>query len=123
MKCNRCGRELSEGQSYVYQDKVFCENCLIDVGLSIRECDPWASYVETRTQKQWKSKGKEGQLSDSEKRVYEFIKSKGKATRQDVMSNLGITEVDLKGQLITLMHSELVKERSEGGIMYLIPIG
>ena len=121
MKCSRCGRELAEDQRYVYQDKVFCENCLIDVGLSIRECDPWATYVETRTQKRLKSKGKEG-LNEVEKRVYEFIQSKGRATRQEVMQNLGLSEIDLKSQLVTLMHSELVKERSEGGEMYLIPI-
>ena len=46
-----------------------------------------------------------------EKRVYEFVKKKGKVTRDEVIKELGLSE------------SELVKEHSEGGQMHLIPIG
>ncbi len=52
----------------------------------------------------------------------ELSQSKGRATRQEVMKRLDLSELDLKEQLIPLMHSELLKERSEGGEMYLIPI-
>lgn len=51
MNCSRCGRELSENERYVYQDKVYCENCLQDIGLSVKQCDPWATYVETSARK------------------------------------------------------------------------
>ena len=122
MKCSRCNREISEDQRYVHQGKVLCEDCLMDIGLSIKECDPWATYVDTHTRERMGLKGAEG-LTEMEKKVYEFVKSKGKATREEVMEKFSLSELDLKAQLITLMHSELVKEHSEGDQMYLIPIG
>jgi len=93
----------------------------MDIGLSIKECDPWASYVDTHTRERSGLKGAEG-LSEMEKKIYEFVKSQGRATRQEVMENFNLSELDLKSQLVPLMHSELVKERSEGDTMYLIPI-
>ncbi len=122
MNCSRCNRELSENQRYVYQGKVFCEDCLMEIGLSIKECDPWATYTDTSARKRHGQTGAAG-LTEMEARVYEFVKSKGRATREEVMKNLGLSDSDLKAQLVPLMHSELVKERSEGNRMYLIPIG
>ena len=121
MKCNRCGRSLTEAERYVYQDKIFCEDCLMNVGLSIKECDPWSSYVDTRTRERAGLKGAEG-LSETEKKIYEYVKSKGKVTRQEVMASLNLSESELAIKLIPLFHSELVKERSEGDSFYLIPI-
>ena len=121
MNCSRCDREITEKESYVYQDKVFCENCLMDIGLSTRECDPWATYVETSGRKRRGLTGTQG-LNETQKKVYDFVKGKGKATREEVMTNLGLSESDLKAALIGLMHSELVKEHGEKGRLYLIPI-
>ena len=120
MKCSRCNREISESEAYMHKGKVYCEDCLMDIGLSKSQCDPWSSYVDTRT-KERQLKGKV-ELTDTEKRIYEFIKSKGKATRQEVMKKFGMSEEELKAQLIALMHSEMVKERSEGGAQYLTTI-
>ena len=38
------------------------------------------------------------------------------------MQKLGLDELELAAQLAPLMHSELIKGRSEGDRMYLIPI-
>ena len=122
MKCVKCEREIAEEQSYVYQGKVHCDDCLMDIGLSLKECDPWATYVDTRARERQGLKGAEG-LTDMEKRVYEFVKKKGKVTRDEVIKELGLSESELVVQLVPLMHSELVKEHSEGGQMHLIPIG
>lgn len=122
MNCSRCNRELSENQSYVYQGKVFCEDCLMDIGLSIKECDPWATFTDTSARKRHGETGTAG-LTETEAKIYEFVRNKGRATRQEVMKSLGLSELDLKAQLLPLMHSELLKEHSEGDEMYLIPIG
>jgi late competence protein required for DNA uptake (superfamily II DNA/RNA helicase) len=121
MKCSRCNKELTENQSYVYQGKVMCEDCLMDIGLSLKECDPWATYVDTSARKRHGLTGTAG-LTEMEAKVYDFVKAKGKVTRQQVMKNFGLSEADLKAQLLTLMHAELVKERAERGKMYLVPI-
>jgi len=122
MNCSRCNRELSEDQSYVHQGKVFCEECLMDIGLSIKECDPWSTYTDTSARKRHGETGTAG-LTESEAKVYNFVKSKGRATREEVMKHLSLSESDLKAQLLPLMHSELIKEHGENGEMYLIPIG
>ena len=86
-----------------------------------KTCDPWATFLSTKTREQAGLRGKEG-LSQTEKQVYEFIKSQGRTTRAEVMAKLGLPMEDLTPQLNVLMHAELVKEHSEGGTMYLIPI-
>ncbi|MFH1383151.1 MAG: hypothetical protein ABIH70_09730 [Chloroflexota bacterium] len=121
MKCSRCGRELTEDQSFVYQGKVMCENCVMDVGLTLKQCDPWATFVETSSRKRRGLVGSAG-LNETEAKIYDFVKSKGKTTREEVMANLGLTAVDLNAQLVPLMHSELVKELGEKGKLYLVPI-
>ena len=119
MKCSRCGKSIPKDRSYVHQGKLYCEDCLMDIGLSSRECDPWATYVDKRTKERAGLTGTEG-LTEMEKKVYDFVKSKGRVTRKEVMKNLGLSETDLKVQLVPLMHADLIKERSEGGKMYLI---
>ena len=119
MKCSRCGKELTEDQSYVYQGKVMCEDCVMDVGLSLKECDPWASYVDTSARKRHGATGA-AELTELETKVYDFVKAKGKATRQEIMEHLGLSEADLSSQLVTLMHAELVKEMGEAGGRYLV---
>lgn len=122
IKCSRCNRELTENESFVHQGKVFCEDCLMDIGLSIKECDPWATFVDISARKRHGEKGSAG-LTDNEAKIYEFVKKQGKATRLEVIKYLGLSEGDLNFLLIPLMHSELLKERSESGEMYLIPVG
>ena len=50
MECSRCGRKLSPEQVYRYQEKVFCEDCLMKIGLAKRQCDPQrlTKDIETR---------------------------------------------------------------------------
>ena len=91
----------------------------MDIGLSIKECDPWVAYVDNRTRERSGLEGAEG-LTDIEKKVYEFVKDKGRATRAEVMEALKLSEIDLKSQLVPLMHADLIKEHSESGTMYLI---
>ena len=121
MQCSRCQKTITESQSYVNQGKVYCEDCLMDIGLNARECDPWATYVDNRTRERAGQKGTDG-LTDLEKKVYNFVKDKGRATREDVMQGLNLSDTELRTQLIPLLHSELVKEKSEGDRQYLVII-
>ena len=122
MNCSRCNNEIAEDEIYVYQGKILCEDCLMDIGASTKECDPWATYVDTRTRKQHGETGT-ASLTQIEANIYELVKSKGRATRNEIMKELNLSEIELDLQLRPLMHSELIKEHSEGGLMYLITIG
>jgi hypothetical protein len=121
MKCSRCSKEITEDQSYVYQGKVMCEDCVMDVGLSLKECDPWASYVDTSARKRHGATGA-AELTEVETKVYNLVKGKGKATRQEIMETLSLSQEDLNSQLVTLMHAELIKEMGEAGNRYLVPV-
>ena len=119
--CSRCHKTLKENQSYVNQGKVYCEDCLMDIGLSTKECDPWATFIETSGRKRHGEKGPAG-MTEMETKIYEFIKDSRQASRHDVMKKFGLSEADLKLQLLPLMHSELIKERSQNGAQYLVAI-
>jgi len=119
MKCNRCGRELSEDQAYAYQSKAYCDDCLMEIGLHAGKCEPWATYLASR--ERTGVTGTEG-LSELQKRVYEFIKEKGKVTREEVKQKFNLSEAEMDTQLTPLMHTELVKERDEKEGFYLVTV-
>ncbi len=119
MKCSRCGDKIAEDQAYVHQGKIYCEDCLMEIGLHAGRCEPWASYLAGKEGAG--SKGTEG-LTELQKKVYAFIKMKGKATRAEVKRMLSLSEAELDGQLLPLMHAELVKEKSEGKSVHLIVV-
>jgi len=121
MQCSHCHKEITESQAYVNKGKVYCEDCLMDIGLSGQECDPWATYVDHRTREQAGEKGTAG-LTEMEKKVYDFVKEKGKATRVETMKALKMTETELQLQLIPMLHADIMKEKSEGREQYLVII-
>ncbi len=121
MQCSRCGKGLTESQSYVNQGKIYCEDCLMDIGLNTRQCDPWATWVDNRERAQEGQKGTDW-LSAGEKQVYDFIKRRGRVTRAEVGRELKMTATELQLQLLPMFHAEVVKERSEGGEQYLVTL-
>jgi hypothetical protein len=121
MKCNRCGREIAEDETYSHKGQALCEDCYIDVISPDKECDPWGTYLSTRERQSAGVKGKGG-LSEIQTKIYELVRSQGGVTREEVMTKLGLSVSALELQLRVLMHAELVKERSEGSTMYLIPV-
>jgi len=122
MKCNQCGREISQDESYTYLSETLCEDCYLDVRYPAKACDPWALYSATRSRESLGLKGAEG-LTELQKAIYEFVKSKGKVTSEEVMENFSIPQRDLESQFAILRHCELVKGHKEGNKVYLVPFG
>lgn len=121
MNCSRCGRQLTEDNAYNFQGRPICEDCMMDAGLSPHECDPWATYVDEADRLRHGVKGSAG-LTETGTRIYTFVKEKGKATRPEVSTAVGLSETELDEQLTSLMHNELVKEVSDGKSQYLMAI-
>ncbi len=119
MNCSRCGREISERQTYAHQGKPFCEDCLMEVGLHAGKCEPWASYLSSK--ERMGMKVTEG-LTPLQQKVYTFIRDRGKATREEVKQNLNLSESDVDAQLTPLFHAELVKEKGEKGTLFLVTV-
>ena len=57
IRCDKCDREFSESEAFEYpgkvhvlKGKIMCEDCLIDMGVSLDEADPYATYIKTHTE-------------------------------------------------------------------------
>jgi len=120
VKCNRCNRDISNGEGYEYLGETLCEDCYIDIRYPVKTCDPWAVYSATRSRDSSGLKGAEG-LTELQKAIYEFVKSNGRVTKEDIMRKFGLTESEMQTQLAVLRHCELVKGRKEGSNIYLFP--
>lgn len=120
MKCQRCGQTISVDERYEYLGETLCEDCYIDVRYPAKSCDPWAVYSATRSRRRMGLKGSEG-LTEPQKAIYDYVREKGKVTKEQLIENLGFTEADLQTQLAALRHCELVKGRKENGQLYLVP--
>ena len=120
MKCNRCGREIQEGDSYTHFGETLCEDCYLDARLGVKACDPWAVHSAIRLRENSGLVGADG-LNELQKEIYEFVKSKGKVAREELMGTLNLSEQEIQKQLAILRHCELVKGYKEDGKVYLVP--
>ena len=120
VKCKRCNREISNGETYEYLGEILCEDCYIDIRYPVKACDPWAVYSATRSRESSGLKGAEG-LTELQKAIYEFVKNNGKVTKEDTMKNFNLIESEMQIQLAVLRHCELVKGHKEGDKVYLAP--
>ena len=119
VKCDRCGRELSADDSYQHLGKTLCEDCYIDIRYPAKGCDPWTVYSATRSRETIGLKGAAG-LTEPQQAIYEFIRGKGKVTREQLIQKFELTEAELQRQLATLRHCELVIGHKEGNSIYLV---
>jgi hypothetical protein len=122
LQCKRCGRDISKDEGYEYLGETLCEGCYIDVKYPVKACDPWAVYSATRSRETLGLKGTEG-LTELQQAVYEFVRSNGKATREELMKNFNVAGPELQTQLAILRHCQLVKGTKKDGRIYLVPFG
>ena len=117
MECTRCHKDFPEDRMYSYQGKPYCDDCLMEIGLHKEGCDPWETYAATRPP----LKGMVS-LTETQQKIYDFVKDQGRATRDEVKAKFNLSEAEMDAQLTPLMNSEKIKEHSEGGQFYLIPV-
>jgi hypothetical protein len=120
VQCNRCGREIADNEKYDYHGQTLCEDCYIDMRFPAKACDPWAVYSATRSRQRMGFKNAEG-LTDLQRAIYDFIKSSGRVTKEELLGKFNLTESELQAQLATLRHCELVKGFKEDGRIYTVP--
>jgi late competence protein required for DNA uptake (superfamily II DNA/RNA helicase) len=119
IKCQNCGKNISEDEVFVTEGKTLCEDCYIDVGHRIRICDPWAERSKKIFREEHGLKGTEG-LTDLQKEIYEYIESKGKATRMELMEKFNLPLTELENQFAILRHCQLLKGKKEGDVVYIV---
>lgn len=102
-KCNHCGREVPADNSYQHLGEALCEDCYIDVRYPAKTCDPWAVYSATRSRESAGLKGADG-LTGQQKKIYQFVREKGKVTREEILANFKLKDTELQSHLATLRH-------------------
>jgi hypothetical protein len=116
--CSVCGAEIEKGDSHDHKGKVLCEDCLMDAMGSIKTCDPWAVHAATKDRKNRKLTNSEG-LTHIQKKIYEYIKLKGKALPDEAAKALGVDRLELERQFTILRHCELLKGKKEDNKVFI----
>jgi predicted transcriptional regulator len=90
-----------------------------DVGSRVQGCDPWAVYTAKRFRKLAGLRGAQG-LTEQQKAIYEFIKSRGGVTFEELQRAVQLPSRELENQIAILRHCELIKGQREHGKVYLV---
>ena len=108
LKCERCGAEVEDEDSYMLRDERVCEDCYFDSAMPQHPCDPVAqSGVDKFSEAFGEVKPEE--LLEEQRKVYEFIKEKGKVTPIEIMQKFGMRQGELTQIFIVLRRLKLAK--------------
>lgn len=119
MKCERCDSELKEGNIFKIRWEKVCEECYIDNSLPKHPCDPIAQMnMENMMEVTKKSPMEE--LSERQRKIYEFVKEKGRVTPMEIAEEFGLRELDLMQDFIVLRRLGLVNGKKEDGAVYYV---
>jgi len=113
MKCAKCGKEIKEGEAVKKDNSFLCEDCYFDELSPVRVCDPWAVMLAK------KAGGK--RLTERQRRIYELVRSRGKAKAEEIARELGMSVKEVEREFAILRHLELVKGRKEGDEVFIVP--
>jgi hypothetical protein len=113
--CQSCGCKVLVEESYVLNGRTLCEDCYLEENYPVRTCDPWPAYAAK------KLKTSEENLTELQKAIYNFVKSKGKVTKQEISDKFNLSQVKTENHLAVLRHLELTKGKKEGEKIYIVP--
>lgn len=119
IKCQNCGKSVSEDEVFSTEGKTLCEDCYIDVGRRIRVCDPWGERSKKIFRDSHGLEGTDG-LTDLQKEIYQFIAEKGKATRNELAERFNLPPTELENQFAILRHCQLLKGKKEADTVYIV---
>jgi len=116
MKCARCGTEIDEGDFYELGKEKVCEDCFLDAQMPQHPCDPLAQSVADRF-----GRISPDELLEEQRKVYEFIRERGKVTPAEILERFGMREGDLRQIFIVLRRLKLVKGQEIDGEICYVP--
>ncbi len=114
MRCSGCNQEVPEDQTYVHRGETLCEDCYLEGVHQVKACAPWAVRAATCVRETLGLKGTED-LSALQKAIHEFIKRRGKVTREEIMENFELPQHEMETQFAILRHCELMRAHKEKG--------
>lgn len=119
MKCARCGAEIEEKDAYELNGEKVCEDCYFDKMMPQHPCDPFAQSAADRFTRTFGAINPE-ELLESQKKVYEFLKERGKATPEELINKFGLRPGELTQIMIVLRRLKLAKAHKIGNTIYYV---
>ncbi len=120
IRCQACNKEVLEDDVFISCGRTLCEDCYIESSHRIRVCDPWGERSKLIFRESHGFTGTEG-LTDLQKEIYEYIKSKGKATRMELGELFKLSPTEIENQFAILRQCQLLRGKKEGDIVYIVP--
>jgi len=105
MVCEKCNKQIKQGDEMNYEGKTMCEDCYIDMLSPTRICDPWAVY----TAKSFS--GKDAVFNTSQTKILKILKETGGVEFPVLAEMLQMELAEVKREFATLRHME--KARGE----------
>lgn len=102
----------------MHEGQILCEDCYIMIVNRVHACDPLAARAAQRFRKASGFEATKG-LTEQQRAIYEFIKSRGKVTSVELFSRFLLSPQELENQIAILRHCEMVKGQKEGNTVYL----
>jgi hypothetical protein len=108
---------ISVEEQHILDGVTFCDYCYLEVTNPVKACNPLVVYSAKHFQEQG---GPEAvaMLNEQQRAIYEFIKSRGKATSQEIMNHFNLSEVGVTNKFAFLRHLGLTKGKKEGKNVY-----
>jgi hypothetical protein len=120
IRCQACNKEVLEEDIFISCGRTLCEDCYIESSHRIRVCDPWGERSKLIFRESHGLTGTEG-LTDLQREIYEYIQSKGKATRMELGELFKLSPTELENQFAILRQCQLLRGKKEGDIVYIVP--
>ena len=120
LKCEKCGTEVDEEDSYKLGNEKVCEDCYFDSAMPQNPCNPVA---QSSTDKFLEAFGevKPEQLLEEQRKVYEFIREREKVTSMEILQKFSMRQGELTQIFIVLRRFKLVKGAKIDGEIYCVP--
>jgi hypothetical protein len=115
MKCDKCSKNIEEGEKREIHGRTLCEDCYIDVLSPAKACDPWAVYSAKSFSKVHKFNI---ELTETQAKILKLLKDTGGAEPGIIIERLQIKLSDLEREIATLRHMEKVRGELREGKKY-----
>ncbi|MGB4504061.1 MAG: winged helix-turn-helix domain-containing protein [Syntrophaceticus sp.] len=117
MRCEKCQVEVAKEEAFQHGGQTLCEDCYIETISRPQPCDPGAVSAAKAARELQGQKGLEG-LTPVQKKIYNYLKEKGKATQAELAEYMQMSPDELQGHFAVLRHCELARGCKEGNKVY-----
>ncbi len=121
MQCHNCGAEITGEEVHRYGDKLFCEDCYIELISTPKACNPMSVRSARLTREKMGQKGTEG-LLPLQKEIYDYLKENKAVLREKVALHFNLTEKEMENHFAVLRHCELARAFKKDNAIYVTPM-